>query len=162
MTQMLEVHVSGIVIDRERGHPVVLLKTERDDEVMPIWIGPAEAVAIYTILSEKTYDRPMTHDLLKLVVEELGAYVSSIEISGLHEDTYFARIILRREEEIFYIDARPSDSLALALRSGASILVDREMFHKHKRDLKISKDEEEDIKRHLQELDHKDFGDFDL
>ena len=160
--ELLQAYVSGIALDREREHPVVLLRSDGEEEVMPIWIGPAEASAIYTVLTGNSFARPMTHDLLKLIIEELGAVVSSIEITGIQKDTYFARIILKRGEETFYIDARPSDSISLALRCGSPVFVDRELFLKYKRDLKIGKSGEEDIKKHFQELDPGDFGDIDL
>ncbi len=160
--ELLQAYVSGIAVDKEREHPVVLLRSDGDEEVMPIWIGPAEASAIYTVLAGNSFTRPMTHDLLKLVIEELGAVVSAIEITGMQKDTYFARIILQREGEIFYIDARPSDSISLALRCGSPVFVDRELFQKYKRNLKIGKNGEEDIRKHFQELDPGDFGDLDL
>jgi bifunctional DNase/RNase len=136
---MKDVHVSGIALDREKEFPVVLIRSEEGEEVLPIWIGAAEATAIYTVLAGKTFERPMTHDLLKLVVEELGGEVRGIEITGISEDTYFARIVLGRGEELFYIDARPSDALALALRSGSPIRVEEGLFEKYKRNLRIEK-----------------------
>ena len=72
---MKEVYVGGIALDREREFPVVLIRSEESEEVLPIWIGAAEATAIYTVLAGKTFGRPMTHDLLRLVVEELGGEV---------------------------------------------------------------------------------------
>ncbi|MBN2072034.1 MAG: bifunctional nuclease family protein [Candidatus Krumholzibacteriota bacterium] len=160
--ELIQVYVSAIAIDKEREHPVVLLKAEGDEEIMPIWIGPAEASAIYTALSGSTFERPMTHDLLKLIVEELGAVVSAIEITGMQKDTYFARIILQRGEEVFYIDARPSDSISLALRCGSPLFMEKELFHKFKRDLKVGKNAGEEIKKHFRELDPGEFGDIDL
>ena len=136
---MKEVFVSGIALDREREFPVVLIRSEESEEVLPIWIGAAEATAIYTVLAGKTFERPMTHDLLRLVVEELGGEVRGIEITGIHEDTYFARIVLGRGEELFYLDARPSDAIALALRAGSVIQVEEELFEKHKRNLQIGR-----------------------
>ena len=136
---MKEVYVSGIALDREREFPVVLIRSEEGEEVLPIWIGAAEATAIYTVLAGKTFERPMTHDLLRLVVEELGGEVRGIEITGIHEDTYFARIVLGRGEELFYLDARPSDAIALALRAGSVIQVEEELFEKHKRNLQIGR-----------------------
>ncbi len=136
---MKEVYVSGIALDREREFPVVLIRSEEGEEVLPIWIGAAEATAIYAVLAGKTFERPMTHDLLRLVVEELGGEVRGIEITGIHEDTYFARIVLGRGEELFYLDARPSDAIALALRAGSAIQVEEELFEKYKRNLQIGR-----------------------
>lgn len=139
-----QVFVSGIAFDKERDFPVVLLRSAEEDEVVPIWIGNAEAQAILTVLAGRTFERPMTHDLMRLIVEELGARVGSIEITGLSEDTYFARIVLRRGEEVFYLDARPSDSIALALRAQAPVLIDEELFERCKRNLRVvSEDERE-------------------
>ncbi|MBU8921917.1 MAG: bifunctional nuclease family protein [Bacteroidales bacterium] len=158
---LLNVKVKGIAIDKEREHPVVMLATDDRTEVLPIWIGPAEATAIYTALSGSSFERPMTHDLLKIVVEELGARIVSIEIGGLQKDTYFARIVLQREEDVFFIDARPSDSIALALRAGASIFVDEDLFLAYSRNLQVGKEGEDDVKRHLESLDPSDFGQMD-
>ena len=150
---MKEVYVSGIALDREREFPVVLIRSEEDEEVLPIWIGAAEATAIYTVLAGKTFERPMTHDLLKLVVEELGGEVRGIEITGIHEDTYFSRIVLGRGEELFYLDARPSDAIALALRAGSAIQVEEELFEKYKRNLQIGRVEGGSGGEGLEEID---------
>jgi bifunctional DNase/RNase len=158
---LLSVKVQGIAIDKEREHPVVMLAADGRRSVLPIWIGPAEATAIYTVLSGSNFDRPMTHDLLKIVVEELGARIVSIEIGGLQKDTYFARIVLQREDDIFFIDARPSDSIALALRAGASIYVDEDLFEEYSRNLQVGKEDADDVKRHLEGLDPSDFGELD-
>lgn len=132
-----QVAVRAIALDREREFPVVLMGEEEDDEMLPIWIGAAEATAIYSVLAGSAFERPMTHDLMKLIIEELGASVSAIEITGIHSDTYFARIVLKREEDLFYLDARPSDSIALALRTGAPIFVDEELYDRYKRKMAI-------------------------
>lgn len=154
---MKEVYVSGIALDREREFPVALIKSEGGEEVLPIWIGAAEATAIYTVLAGKTFERPMTHDLLKLVVEELGGEVKGIEITGIHEDTYFARIVIGRGEELFYIDARPSDAIALALRSGSVIRIEEELFEKYKRNLQIGKADGDSGGEGLEEIDPGEF-----
>jgi hypothetical protein len=157
---LVEVSVRGIALDQERRHPVVLLKAEDEDEILPIWIGTAEATAIFTALAGKSFERPMTHDLLTIVVETLGAVVERIEITGLHSDTYFARIVLKRLDDIFYVDARPSDSIALALRAQATILIDRELFNAHKRSIDLDPGED-DVRKRLKELDPGSFGDLD-
>jgi bifunctional DNase/RNase len=155
---MKEVYVSGIALDREREFPVVLIRSEEGEEVLPIWIGAAEAAAIYTVLAGKTFERPMTHDLLRLVVDELGGEIREIEITGIHEDTYFARIVLGRGEELFYIDARPSDAIALALRAEALIRVDEELFEKYKRNLRIGRVEDGGTNDGLEEIDPGELG----
>lgn len=140
---MKQVYVSGVAFDKERDFPVVLIRSDAGEEVVPIWIGNAEAQAILTVLAGRTFERPMTHDLMRLIVEELGARVASIEITGLQDDTYFARIVLRREEELFYLDARPSDSIALALRAGAPVFIDEDLFERCKRNLRVVSEDDE-------------------
>ncbi|MDD4858499.1 MAG: bifunctional nuclease family protein [Candidatus Krumholzibacteria bacterium] len=157
--ELVEVSVSGIALDQERRHPVVLLKAEDEDEILPIWIGTAEATAIFAALAGKAFERPMTHDLLAIVVEVLGSAVERIEITGLHSDTYFARIVLKRGEDVFYVDARPSDSIALALRTDSAIFIDRELFNTYKRSIDLGPDD--DVRKRLKELDPGNFGDFD-
>lgn len=158
--ELVEVFVRGIALDQERRHPVVLLKTEEDEEILPIWIGTAEATAIFTALAGKSFERPMTHDLLRIVIDVLGATVERIEITGIHADTYFARIVLKRAEDIFYVDARPSDSIALALRAKAPILIDTELFKTYKRRIDLGT-EEDDVRRRLKEMDPGDFGEYE-
>ena len=157
---LVEVSVRGIALDQERRHPVVLLKAEDEDDIFPIWIGTAEATAIFTALAGKSFERPMTHDLLAIVVDVLGAAVERIEITGIQADTYFARIVLKRAEDIFYVDARPSDSIALALRANAKILIDRDLFNTYKRRIDLGADED-DVRKRLKELDPGSFGDLD-
>jgi hypothetical protein len=157
--ELVEVSVRGIALDQERKHPVVLLKAEGEDDILPIWIGTAEATAIFTALAGRSFERPMTHDLLAIVVDVLGAAVERIEITGIHADTYFARIVLKRGEDVFYVDARPSDSIALALRAGATILIDRELFNTYKRSIDLGPDD--DVRKRLKELDPGDFGELD-
>jgi len=158
--ELVEVSVRGIALDQERKHPVVLLKSEDEENILPIWIGTAEATAIFTALAGRSFERPMTHDLLSIVVEVLGAAVERIEITGIHADTYFARIVLKRGEDVFYVDARPSDSIALALRAGATILIDRELFNTYKRSIDLGPDDDE-VRKRLKELDPGDFGELD-
>ncbi|MDZ7859628.1 MAG: bifunctional nuclease family protein [Candidatus Krumholzibacteriota bacterium] len=156
---MREVVVSALAMDKEREYPVVLLKASEKSAVLPIWIGPAEASSIFTVLAGKSFQRPMTHDLMRIIVDVLEAEVSSVEITGISKNTYFARIVLRRDEDIFYVDARPSDSIALALRCKASIFVDNDLFDEYSRKMSIKKDDEEG---HLDRIDPEDFGFFDL
>ncbi len=158
--ELVEVSVRGIALDQERRHPVVLLKAEDEEEILPIWIGAAEATAIFTAVAGKTFERPMTHDLLAIVVDVLGAAVERIEITGLQAETYFARIVLRRADDVFYVDARPSDSIALALRAKAPLLIDRDLFDAHKRSIELGADED-DVRKRLKELDPGSFGDLD-
>lgn len=134
---LVEVYVSGIAVDQKNENPVVLLESKDGEGSLPIWIGPAEATSIYTSLSGKKFERPMTHDLMRIIIDVLEAKVSKVEVTGIKNDTYFARIVMRRNGEIYYIDARPSDSIALALRTNSSIYVDKEVFDKYKKDVNV-------------------------
>lgn len=156
-----EVFVNGIAVDKEKN-PVVLLKSENDSEVLPIWIGRAEASSILTALAGETFKRPMTHDLMRILVDVLGASVARVEITGIRENTYFARIVLHKNGEIFYVDARPSDSIALALRTKAPIYVESDMYKVHKRNLQSGHEDEDEVKKRLKELDPGEFGDLDF
>ncbi len=136
---LVEVFVSGIAVDQKNEHPVVLLESREEKGSLPIWIGPAEATSIYTSLSGKKFERPMTHDLMRIVIDVLEAEVSKVEVTGIKNDTYFARIVMKRDGEIYYIDARPSDSIALALRTESSIYVDKELFNRYKKDVNVGR-----------------------
>lgn len=159
-TEFFKVAISGLVKD-QRNNPVVLLKREDSDEVLPIWIGHSEALAIELQIKGETFERPLTHDLLKTAVESLGASVTKATITELKDNTFFAKIYLQRDNEIYVIDARPSDSIALALRSGAGIYVSSEVFKNHKRivqsDRMPNDNTDDELRKYLQDLDPGDF-----
>lgn len=125
---MVEVKLEGLALDMTTNTPVVILSPEGIDKVLPIWIGHAEAWAIAMELSGVDSKRPLTHDLIKLVIETLGAKVERIEITELRDQTFFALIHLSGKGTGQTIDARPSDSIALALKTGASIFVNDTLF----------------------------------
>jgi len=110
------------------GQPVVLLRAGGREEVLPIFVGPSEAVAIVMEMAHLRPPRPMTHDLLKDAIETLGGHVSGIVITELREGTFYARVLIERNGEKLSVDARPSDSIALALRCTAPITVSEELF----------------------------------
>ena len=125
---MIQVHVSKLGWDTIAKSHVVVLQALDSKREMPIWIGPVEADAIGRALQGQTYERPLTHDLLRIVIEGLSTQVKRIVITELRGPTYYARIVMTREDEIIAVDARPSDSTALALRARASIYVERQLF----------------------------------
>ena len=118
---MQEMHVYGVSFDMVGKQPIVLLKTAAGDRYLPIWIGHAEAQAILSRLQETETPRPMTHDLLASTVAGLGAEVVRIEVTDLRENTFYARITLRRDGADVELDSRPSDAIALAVRTQAPI-----------------------------------------
>lgn len=111
-------------------HRVVILKEVNAERYLPIWIGAYEADAIAVELQDVSVSRPLTHDLLKAVIGELGATVQSILVNDLHDDTFFARIIMDVNGRYVEVDSRPSDALALAVRVKASIFVDEAVMDK--------------------------------
>ena len=122
---MIEMTVEGIGIDPS-NNPLVLLRDAERKIFVPIWIGPAEAVSIQMELDDKQPQRPMTHDLLTTVLRELGATLVRVTVNEFAGDVYYASLhvqIGRNAENLQEIDARPSDAIALALRSHAQILV---------------------------------------
>jgi bifunctional DNase/RNase len=158
--EFVSVAIGGLVKD-QRSNPVVLLKSERGDEVLPIWIGHSEALAIDLQLKGEGFERPLTHDLLKTAIESLGATVAKVAITELRDNTFFAKLYLQRENEVYVIDARPSDSIALALKSNAGIFVAREVFELHKRLIQSDQlprdNADEELRKYLQDLDPGDF-----
>jgi hypothetical protein len=121
--------VGGITIDPSTKMPIVVLKDPDNKLNLPIWIGPLEATAMATELEGIKPQRPMTHDLLRNLLTEFGATVESAEITELKDNTYFARIQLKsREGRAIEIDSRPSDAIALALRTKSPIYVAKKVL----------------------------------
>jgi len=125
---MIEVTIESIRVSLMSQNRIVVLREEGGDRFIPIWIGPFEADAITLQLQGMDVPRPLTHDLLKNVIETLGAEVLHILISGLEKNTYFARIVLDVEGDTVEIDSRPSDAIALAVRTSAPIYIADEVM----------------------------------
>ena len=161
---MIEVTVAHLGLDRTTNSPVVILREKGGTRVLPIWIGPAEASAIAMEMQGIRPPRPMTHDLLKSVIVGLGAVVQRIVISALKDKTYFAEIWLARDDHIFQVDARPSDSIALALRVSASIFTDPDLLEEGEEDEGAPPSDPsldaQKLKAHLEKMDPEDFGKF--
>lgn len=120
---MIEVIIDSIRVSLMSQHRVVVLKDVNSERYLPIWIGPCEAEAITVKLQDMPTPRPLTHDLLKSVIQELGGRVVHILISDLRQDVYYARIVVDVAGEQLEIDSRPSDAIALAVRVSAPIFV---------------------------------------
>ena len=125
---MREMVIYGVSFDMVGKQPIVLLKTADGNRFLPIWIGHPEAAAILVKLQNAAPARPMTHDLLNDVLGQLDAEVISIAVTEMRENTYYARITLRQNGSEIQIDSRPSDAIALAVRSGATIYVADEVI----------------------------------
>lgn len=124
----IKMSISAMVIDPMTNMPIVLLKDEKGENTLPIWIGLLEASAIATELEGIELSRPMTHDLFKNVLSILDVTIEKIVLSDLMDNTYYARIFLKHGDKTHEIDARPSDSMALALRTKAPIFVDEKVI----------------------------------
>jgi bifunctional DNase/RNase len=125
---MIPVTIHSVGLDQTSGQPIVLLREEDGERVMPIWIGQPEATAILMAMEGIEAPRPMTHDLLLSVIESQGLMLERVEITRLEGGTFFAALVLRGEEKTVALDARPSDSMALAVRAGCPILVSEAVF----------------------------------
>lgn len=125
---LVRVSVQSLGLDRASNTPVVILQEDDGERVLPIWIGPGEASAIAMELAEMKFARPLTHDLLASVVGGLGGALQKVIISRVEENTYFAEMIIRRNGEVISVDARPSDSIAVALRLKADIFADEALL----------------------------------
>jgi len=120
---MVEVEIDSIRVSLMSQHRIVILKELQSERFLPIWIGPYEAEAITVSLQELEIARPLTHDLLRNILETLNAEVLRINITDLKDDVYYARIILSVDGHQLEIDSRPSDALALAVRVHVPIYV---------------------------------------
>ncbi len=120
---MIEVTIDSIRVSLMSQHRVVMLKDLQSDRYLPIWIGPAEAEAITVELQNMEVTRPLTHDLLKSVITEMGGIVKRIQVSDLRDDIFYAVIVIDLNGEELEIDSRPSDAIALAVRVKVPIYV---------------------------------------
>ncbi|MGQ9909769.1 MAG: bifunctional nuclease family protein [Candidatus Flexifilum sp.] len=120
---MIEVVIDSIRVSLMSQYRIVILKDINSDRYLPIWIGPCEADAITIELQEMPPQRPLTHDLLKSVIQELGGQIIHILISDLRNDVYYARIVVEVNGRQMEIDSRPSDAIALAVRARVPIFV---------------------------------------
>jgi len=127
---MIEMTIDSIRVSLMNYQRVVILKEKSAERYLPIWIGPAEADAIAVKLQGVSVPRPLTHDLLGLVIDALGATVNSIIVNDLKNDTFYAKIIINVDGEQIEVDSRPSDALALAVRTEVPIYVEEIVLDK--------------------------------
>ena len=156
--------IAGLTMDSESNTPIIILKSEKTDQAVPIWIGLLEATSIASALKKVSFDRPMTHDLFKNLGDRLDIVVSKVEVCDIMDNTYFARIHFLSKDETFSIDARPSDAIAIALRFDAPIFLDDKVIKKSQMTMDEKPevvDQSEDGKKwaeYLENLDPEDFG----
>jgi bifunctional DNase/RNase len=128
----LEMKVRGLALDPLSNMPIIILKDEEDKRSLPIWVGIFEANAIALELEKIATPRPMTHDLIKSILETVEARVVKVVVTDLKENTFYAVLHLQLGETEYTVDSRPSDAIALALRVAAPIYVDEEVVRKAK------------------------------
>jgi uncharacterized protein len=169
---LLQVRVAHLGLDRTTNTPVVILQEQDGQRVLPIWIGPAEASAIAMELAGVKFSRPLTHDLLKQVIVGLGAELRKVIITQVKDNTYFAELHIYRGDAVIQIDARPSDSIALALRLKAPIFTSDTLLELTSIDTTDNTIQPggtgpggapldaDTLKSYLQNLDPEDFGKF--
>ena len=165
---MIEVKVSGVAMDDRHKSPVIILQEKDGDRVLPIWIGGSEAHAIMAQLAGKKFQRPLTHDLMVNMIKDLKAKVLKVMITDLRDNTFYAEVLLQRQNELVKIDARPSDSIALAVRTNSPIFIAEKLLEsgswqtkpKEKSEKEIQEERAKDLKRFLEDLRLEDFGKF--
>lgn len=171
---MIEVSVKSLAFDRTSNTPVVILKEVGTERILPIWIGPGEASAIAMHLGGVAFQRPLTHDLLVSVMGGMGGTLQRVLITRVENSTYFAELIIDRDGEVISVDARPSDSIAIALRMEARIFADDSLLEQGTLVVEVADTEEgegvehdgdpmsaEALEEHLRGLRPEDLGRFD-
>lgn len=159
----IEMKIKGLMIDPVTNNPIIVLKDDGGESVLPIWVGIFEANAIAMQLEDITAPRPMTHDLLKNVIDGLDCIIERITITDLRDNTFFALIHLARNGESLTIDARPSDAMALALRASAPIFVDQVVLEKSSATGEDGEPEQtERLRRWLETVDPDDLGRYEM
>jgi hypothetical protein len=160
----VEMKVRGLALDPVSNMPIIILRDEEEKRSLPIWVGIFEANAIALELEKISTPRPMTHDLIKNILESVDAKVEKIVVNDLRDNTFFALIHLRLGEEEITVDSRPSDAIALALRVGAPIFVDEDVVRRAKSVEVAPKesDDQEKLKEWLENLKPEDFGKYKM
>lgn len=149
LTQM---NIRGLLFDPYSNAYIVVLRDERNSDMLPIWVGKSEASAISFALENVTPPRPMTHDLIKSILDNVDAKILSAVVSDLKNNTYYAKIHLWYGDSEYAVDSRPSDAIALALRAEAPIFTTEEVLRKQN---------SEELERWLENLTPEDFGKFE-
>jgi bifunctional DNase/RNase len=161
----IEMKVTGLTIDPFTSMPIIILKDMEDKAALPIWIGLIEASAIATELEHIQLSRPMTHDLLKNIMDSVGIKVVKAVITELRDNTFYAKVVLDNSGKEIEMDARPSDAIAIALRTKSPIFVEKSVVEKSRK-IDLSLDDGEQKKRKwteiLEGLSPDDFGKYKM
>jgi bifunctional DNase/RNase len=152
MTEPVPMDLVGVKIELPTNTPILLLKETAGTRYLPIWIGPYEATAIARAIEGEELQRPLTHDLLKLVTESLGATVERVVVTSLEDGTFFADLVMTRDGEQVTVSSRPSDAIALAARAKAPVFAAIEVIEEAGVEIQLD-GEEEEIERFREFLD---------
>lgn len=158
---MIEMTLIGVRVELPGNQPIVLLKERDGERYLPIWIGTAEATAIAFALQGVVTARPMTHDLMKNVLEELGVNVERIMITELREGTFFATIQMAQNGSSYEISSRPSDAIALAVRVGVPIFANEDVLSEASIVIREDEEQEEEVEKFREFLENVRPEDFD-
>ncbi len=162
----IEFKIKGLMMDPLTNSPIVVLQDVSSDTLLPIWVGIFEANAIALQIEKIDTPRPMTHDLIKGVLNQLDAKVTKIVVTELKDNTFYALIFLSVAGKVITIDSRPSDAIALALRTDSPIFVTEEVISKSAAANASAPNAErsspEDIKRWLENLNPEDLGKYKM
>lgn len=159
----IEMTIKGLMIDPITNMPIVILKDKEGNRILPIWVGIFEANAIALQIENISTPRPMTHDLLKNVLGDLEANVQKIVVCELKDNTFYAMIYLTRDGEIVAVDSRPSDAIALALRTKSPIFVEESVVESAKgMDLTKDATDSEKLQKWLEGLNPEDLGKYKM
>ena len=160
---MIEMNIKGLMVDPITNMPIIILRDPDGPRVLEIWVGVFEANAIALQIENTASPRPMTHDLLRNVIEDLQGRVERVVISDIKDGTYFAIIHLSVRGDAVAIDARPSDAIALALRTRAPIMVDEKVIDSAKSvDFTNEKQDSDRLQQWLESLDPDDMGKYKM
>ena len=159
----VEMKIRGLMMDPITNMPIVILKDTSGGVTLPIWVGIYEANAIALEIEKVQTPRPMTHDLIKNVLTGLSVRVKKVVVNELREDTFYALICLERDGQTITIDSRPSDALAVALRTDAPIFVEEEVLRSSRVASVVSeKINNEELRRWLENLGEEDLGKYKM
>ncbi len=156
-----KVHVHGLLVDPIKEMPILVLKDDEDGRMLPIWIGHYEANAISLHMEKIPVPRPMTHDLLCRVLEGAGSSLEKVLIRDLQDHTYFAELVLMREGHEVHVDARPSDAVAMAVRTGSPIFVEASLYERAA-DVEEGDDDVDSLRRWLAKLSPEELGEYEM
>ena len=163
MAMLIEMTIKGLMVDPVTNMPIVILKDKDGDRVLPIWVGIFEANAIALQIENVATPRPMTHDLLRNIIADLDGQVDRVVVCDLTDNTFYAVIHLTVRGERVAIDARPSDAIALALRTRSPILVEENVIDTAKTvDFNADRTDNDRLQKWLESLDPEELGKYKM